>query len=266
MRFLVFGFWFLVFGLFLSCGYDPKTNEKGPKTNDTLVKVEVPKISQEEAVIIEPIVDEEIVVLEKNGITLTELKTEAANEISLGLNTKQFKEGVNELDYLVNGIIEYNIATIENNYTLNYFNKAQIKKEFLSGNNVFLSFLTYPNKISVKTNKANVLKNVVIGDMESLFNMKQPHLFFHLPQENTENPILDFYLVNTSISATGNKVKVTINEVDFIIEKWAAYQVSGLKTKQNTIRIQLIDKSGNLIEGPFNDSGERVFNLTNNSI
>lgn len=258
---------FSFFILFLtSCGNDIKTTENEPKTNDSLAKVEVPKISKEDAVIIEPIADEEIVVLEKNGIKLTELKTELANEISLKLNTKQFKEGINELDYLVDGISDYNIATIENNYTLNYFDKAQIKKEFLYGNNVFLSFLTYPNKISVKTNKANVLKNVVIGDMESLFNMKQPHLFFHLPQENTENPILDFYLVNTSISASGNKVKVTINEVDFIIEKWAAYKISGLSKAENTIRIQLIDKSGNLVEGPFNDSGERAFNLTSKSI
>ena len=261
MKFSVFSLCLLVFGLFLSCGNDTKTSEKEPKTNDTLVKVDAPKINQEDAVIIEPIADEEIVVLEKNGIKLTELKTEAASEISLKLNAKQFKEGVNELDYSVDGISDYNIATIENNFTLNYFDKAQIKKEFLYGNNVFLSFLTYPNKISVKTNKANVLKNVVIGDMESLFNMKQPHLFFHLPQENTENPILDFCLVNTSLSNQGNFVKVTINEADFILEKWAAYQISGLKTKQNKIRIQLIDKNGNLIEGPFNDSGERVFNL-----
>jgi len=247
--------------MFFSCvETESKVEHQGQK-QDSMPEVVAPKISQEGAVIIEPIVDEEVLVLEKKGIKLAEIKTDVANGISLGLNTKQFKEGINELDYLVSGITDFNIATIENNYTLNYFDNAQIRKEFLYGNNVFLSFLTYPNKISVKTNKANVLKNVVIGDMESLFNMKQPHLFFYLPQESTENPILDFYLVNTSISEQGNKVKVTINEIDFIIEKWAAYQIDGLKNNNNTIRIQLIDKSGNLIEGPFNDSGERVLKL-----
>ncbi|MCB9361341.1 MAG: hypothetical protein H6588_08570 [Flavobacteriales bacterium] len=260
---------FLIISFFIffltSCGTNDSQKVSENPIKDSIPKVEAPKISQEDAVIIEPVADEEIVVLEKNGIKLTELKTEAAKDISLALNTKQFKEGINELNYSVDGISDYNIATIENNYTLNYFNEAQIKKEFLYGNNVFLSFLTYPNKISVKTNKANVLKNVVIGDMESLFNMKQPHLFFHLPQENSENPILDFYLVNTSISKTGNKVKVTINEVDFIIEKWAAYQISGLKNNNNTIRIQLIDKNGSLIDGPFNDSGERVFKVKSNA-
>jgi hypothetical protein len=261
MRFLVFSLWFLVFGLFISCGNDTKTSEKEPKTNDSLAKNEAPKISQEDAVIIEPVEDKGVYVLSNKGITLTEIKTEVVNDISLDLNTKQFKEGINEISYLVGGIMDYNIATIENNYTLNYFNKATFKKDFLSGNNVFLSFLTYPNKISVKTNKANVLKNVVIGDMESLFDMRQPHLFYYLPQENTAEPILDFCLVNTSLSNQGNFVKVTINEVEFILEKWAAYQISGLKAKQNTIRIQLIDKNGNLVDGPFNDSGDRGFNL-----
>jgi predicted component of type VI protein secretion system len=258
MKYLAFSTWCLVF--FVSCGSEA-TTENIEVRQDSIRAVEEPKISTEDAVIIEPIIDEEIVVLEKNGIKLTEIKTEVANNISLGLNTKQFKEGFNDLSYVVRGITDYNIATIENNYTLNYFNNSQIKKDFLAGNNVFLSFLTYPNKISVKTNKANVLKNVVIGDMESLFNMKQPHLFYHLPQENTTNPILDFCLVNTSLSNQGNFVKVTINEVDFILERWAAYQISGLKTKQNTIRIQLIDKNGNLVDGPFNDSGDRGFNL-----
>ncbi len=247
--------------LFVSCGGDKTVETKGYGKQDSLTRVEESKVSAEDAVIIEPVIDEEIVVLEQNGVKLTELKTEKAQEISLNLTTKQFKEGVNELSYVVNGISDYKIATIENNYSLNYFDNSQVKKDFLAGNNVFLSFLTYPNKISVKTNKANVLKNVVIGDMESLFNMKQPHLFYHLPQENTEKPILDFYLVNTSIANEGSKVKVTINDVEFIIEKWAAYQIEGVKSESNTIRIQLIDKDGSLIDGPFNDSGERSFNL-----
>jgi len=258
MKFLISCFWFLVFWLFISCG-GPETKVE-EQIQDSIPKLTEPKISSDEAVIIEPVVDDEIVVLEKGGIKLTEIKAENKSDISIELQTKQFKEGVNELNYLVEGIQDYNIATVENNYTLNYFNQNVFEKEFLYGNNVFLSFLTHLNKISVKTNKANVLKNVVIGDMESLFNMKQPHLFYYLPQENTSNPILDFYLVNTSIAEEGNKVKVIINEVEFIINKWAAYEISGLK-QSNTIRIQLINQKGDLVEGPFNDSGERTFNL-----
>lgn len=261
MRFLVFSCWVLVVGLFFSCGKNTETNKEESKTNDSLVKVEQPKVSKTEAQIIEPIADNEIEVLEKNGIKLTEIKSENNSNVSIEIQTKQFKDGKNLLSYSVSGISDYQIATIENNYSLNFFNQNNFEKEFLYGNNVFLSFLTHPNNISVKTNKANVLKNVVIGDMESLFEMNQPHMFYYLPQENTSQPILDFYLVNSSISETGNKVRVTINDAEFILDKWAAYQIEGLTKPENTIRIQLLDKNGNIIEGPFNDSGERSFKI-----
>ena len=78
--------------------------------------------------------------------------------------------------------------------------------------------------------------------------------------------MLDFYLVNTSISKGGNNVKVTINKTEFILNKWAAYEISGLKyNKEHTVRIQLLDKDGGLIDGPFNDSGDRKvrFQLNN---
>ena len=91
--------------------------------------------------------------------------------------------------------------------------------------------------------------------------MKQPHLFYYLPQAETNEPILDFYLVNTAISKNGNKVKVMINESEFMINKWAAYKIDGLKKENNSVRIQLIDENGDLIDGPFNDSGERVLYL-----
>ena len=131
----------------------------------------------------------------------------------------------------------------------------------LYGNNVFLAFLTDKNNISIKTNKGSVLKNAVLGNEKSLFDTKAPHLFYHLPQAETTMPILDFYLVNTAISEQGNKVKVTINQTTFILEKWAAYQIQGLSRAENTVRIQLIDKNNAIVEGPFNDSGDRRFNF-----
>ncbi len=265
MKELALVFWVVVFGILFSCGSEVDTKTIETEETDSVKQIFSPKISRDEAVVIEPEVDDEVVELESNGIKLIELKSLPSKGVSLGLSTKQFKEGVNDLSYAIEGISEFNIATIENNYTINYFSQKEIKKEFLYGNNVFLSFLTGVNKISVKTNRANVLKNVVIGDMESLFDMKQPHLFYHLPQENTSSPILDFYLINTSINDEGSKVKVTINKTEFIIYKWAAYQIEGLNKENNTIRIQLIDKNGDVVEGPFNDSGDRVFHLNSAS-
>ncbi|PCJ01183.1 MAG: hypothetical protein COB15_01750 [Flavobacteriales bacterium] len=243
--------------LFSSCGNEVSENDTENTKNDSLAVQSV--VVSGEIKIIEPVFDEEVVVLENDGITLTEIKSDNNKEATIVLNTKKFSEGKNHLSFSVNGVQNYSIAYLANNYSLSQFKADVFEVEFMYGNNVFLAFLTDENNISIKTNKGSVLKSAVLGGVESLFDMNQPHLFYYLPQAETNEPILDFYLVNTAISENGNKVKVTINETEFILSKWAAYKIDGLTNEENAVRIQLIDKDDNLIEGPFNDSGERRF-------
>jgi hypothetical protein len=258
MKFFVFVSLFVVL---FSCGTDTELNE-----NQLMDSLNNTSIIKGEVKIIEPIKDDEVVVLTNNGMTLTEIKSPENKEASIKLNTKQFKEGVNRLQFSIDDIEDYTVSYLANNYSLEQFSSTNFDVELMYGNNVFLAFLTDKKNLSIKTNKASVLKNTVLGgDMESLFDMNQPHLFYYLPQAHGVNPILDFYLINTSISENGNNVKVIINETEFILNKWAAYQIEGLPKPDNTIRIQLLDKNGNLIEGPFNDSGERAFSLINKS-
>lgn len=251
-------FFLMSVSLFLfSCGNDEVNNLSDNRQKDSLVvEVVVPK---GEVQIVEPVIDEDVVVIEKNGITLTEVKTGNNDKATIVLNTKQFTEGENHLSFSVDGVFDYSIAYLANNYSLSQFSSDIFNVELMYGNNVFLAFLTDENGVSIKTNKGSVLRNAVLGGVESLFDMKQPHLFYHLPLAKTSNPILDFYLVNTAISEKGNKVKVTINKTEFIINKWAAYKMSGITNQENTIRIQLLDKNNKIIEGPFNDSGVKNF-------
>ncbi|MCB0401383.1 MAG: hypothetical protein KDD41_04820 [Flavobacteriales bacterium] len=243
----------------VSCGSDEAKTTELPENDSTQTQV---LTNTGEVQIIEPALDDEIAVLEKDGIVLTELKSEPGEAV-LTLNTTSFQEGENHLNFAVEGASDYHIAYLANNYDLSEFSTDVFEMEFLYGNNVFLAFLTDKNNIAIKSNKGSVLKNAVVGDMENLFNMEQPHLFYYLPKAATSDPILDFYLVNTAIGSDGNKVKVTINQTDFIVGKWAAYRITGLPGPQNTIRIQLLDKNGKLINGPFNDSGERSFSVIN---
>ena len=250
-------FLILVSCILFSCGSDVSEQlDEKLQADSAIVKAVIPKGEVE---IVEPIVDEEVVVLEKDGIKLTEIKSESNPEATIVLNTKQFEQGDNHLSFSVEGVKGYSIAYLANNLALSQFTTDVFNVELMYGNNVFLAFLTDKNGISIKTNKGSVLRNAVLGGVEPLFDMKQPHLFYYMPQSKTNEAILDFYLVNTSISEKGNKVKVTINETEFIINKWAAYKIEGLKNLENIVRIQLIDKDGNLIDGPFNDSGERSF-------
>jgi len=258
MKFLISNFIIFISFFLFSCGESNHTEKEAEnsKNDSTVVQSFVAK---GEVKIIEPILDEEIITLNKGEITLTEFKSESNSEAAIELNTKQFNEGENHLSFSVDGVQGYSISYLANNYSLSQFSTDIFDVELMYGNNVFLTFLTDKNGISIKTNKGSVLKNAVLGGVESLFDMNQPHLFYYLPQAETNEPILDFYLVNTSISKSGNKVKATINGVEFILNKWAAYKVSGLKKPENTIRIQLLDKNNNLIDGPFNDSGDRNF-------
>lgn len=127
------------------------------------------------------------------------------------------------------------------------------------GNNVVLAFSCLPNGVSCKNKNSYFLKNYILGEDLGLFNEKQEHLFYYLPKDTVyaENVLLDFYLLNTVLNKNGNKVRATIDGMEFLIEKWATYNIEGLEEGIHTIRLELIDSEKNLIPEPFNDSGER---------
>ena len=69
---------------------------------------------------------------------------------------------------------------------------------------------------------------------------------------------MDFYLVNTNISPLGNKVKATIQDTEFIIDEWAPYYIEGLPKGEISIKLELIDQMGELIDTPFNPSKRTI--------
>lgn len=235
-------------------------NDKNNTSNEKTAS----ETTNENTLIIEQKIDDDIAEFTADGITLTEIKPSKNNsESSLTLTNTSFKEGINILQFNIENNQNYNITTIQNNYTITTHPSTKIEQEFLSGNNVFLAFLSDENNLGIKTNNATLLKNIVLND-DQLFDETKAHLFYYLPQNNI--PILDFCLVNTSLSENGNKVKVTFNgTTSIIVDKWASYQIDGLSESKNTIRLELIDESGKLIPGPFNDSGERTFTSNQNS-
>jgi hypothetical protein len=74
-------------------------------------------------------------------------------------------------------------------------------------------------------------------------------LFYSRPKgeykgQDTKNIIFDFYLINTKISKNGKKVKLWIDESEFIITEWKPIIVQGLALGKHTFKISLIDKKG----------------------
>ena len=180
------------------------------------------------------------------------------NNYDLGIQTKK------EFDYdLANSAKGQHIHFIINNGPYSAHYDQNFDYELPDGNNVVLAFLSRSYHESVKNSDAYVLTQ--IGDSNKI-NLESEFLFYSRPKGayeglDTEKLLLDFYLVNTKLSATGNKVKLTIKQGtfthQFLIDCWNAYYIEGLDKGDVTIKLELINKEGNLIETPFNPS-ERV--------
>ncbi len=139
-----------------------------------------------------------------------------------------------------------------------------------SGKHLLLSFLSRSYHESIKNQDAYTLTQLVAGkgtDTLKDYDMNAPYLFYSRPkgeykgEAETKKLLLDFYLVNTTLSPTGNRVKATVNGNDFILTKWVPYMIEGLPMGDNKITLQLLDKNNKPVPGIFNDSGERKFVL-----
>ena len=161
---------------------------------------------------------------------------------------------------LANSAKGQHIHFIENNgpYSAHYTNKFQ--KKLKDGNNVILAFLSRSHHESVKNPNAYVFTQ--IGEGEKI-DLEKQFLFYSRPKgtytgEDTEKLLLDFYLVNTSLSPDGNKVRVTIQDSEFLIYEWAPYIIGGLPKGEITIKLELLNSTGRLIETPFNPSLRKI--------
>ena len=158
------------------------------------------------------------------------------------------------------------IHFILNNAPYEAHYEPSFKAELMEGNNVVLAFLSRSYHESIKQEDAFILQNFPIGENVASFDQTAKHLFYSRPKgsytgEDTKRILLDFFLVNTELSEEGYQVKAIIDDNQFMLSHWQPYFVEGLSMGEHTFRLQLIDADGKLVEGPFNDSGERVIKL-----
>jgi hypothetical protein len=154
------------------------------------------------------------------------------------------------------------IHFILNNQPYHAHYEPTMTKKIPVGNHVLLAFLSRSYHESVKN--AFLVTPLNVGEVEGdAPDLTAPHMFYSRPkgtysEKDTENLLLDFFLVNTEISETGNKVIATIQGEEFEITEWAPYVIKGLEKGEVTIRLQLVDTNGELIQGPFNDVTRKV--------
>ena len=184
-------------------------------------------------------------------------------ESKFSFNIENYDLGIQtskNFDYLLaNSAKGQHIHFIVNNGPYSAHYTDSFSKSFEKDSNVILAFLSRSYHESVKNKDAYILTQV--GENE--INLEKEFLFYSRPKgtyngADTENLLLDFYLVNTEISKNGNKVRATIQDTEFIIDEWAPFHIKGLPKGEINIKLELIDSSGNLIETPFNPSTRKV--------
>lgn len=150
-------------------------------------------------------------------------------------------------------------------YTAHY--TTSFKKPLTEGSHVVLSFLSRSYHESLKHKNAFDLRVINVGKSTagpgSGFNANGQHLFYSRPKgeyvgNDTKKVMLDFYLVNTDLSGSGNKVRATINGTPFTIDRWLPHTIEGLPMGESTIKLELLDASGNAVPGPFNTVERKI--------
>lgn len=195
---------------------------------------------------------------EDAALVLNELNS--GSELEFSFDVKNYELGAqteHEFQYsLANSKKGQHIHLIINNnpYSAHYTNK--FKKKLDPDNGVILAFLSRSYHESVKNKNAYIFTQY--GDLEKI-DLDKQYLFYSRPKgtytgQDTKKLLLDFYLVNTTISKNGNKVRATINDEEFLIDEWSPYYIEGLPKGEVKIKLELINSSGELIDSPFNPS------------
>ncbi|WP_345071927.1 hypothetical protein [Hymenobacter fastidiosus] len=230
--------------------------------------------------------------MEKNGLRLTpftdspkmpealmQLKSPAAGSATAS-GSVAFDYDVSnfQLSKMTGGVHAGEMATAEKGqhihnivdnepYTAHY--TTEFTKPIADGQHVVLSFLSRSYHESLKHRGAYDLRVVTVGNAAAAkplnADLTAPHMFYSRPKDtysgaDAKKVMLDFFLVNTTLSPDGNKVRATINGTEFMIDQWAPYMMEGLPAGQNTVKLELVDANGTMIPGPFN-SVTRTFTL-----
>jgi hypothetical protein len=135
------------------------------------------------------------------------------------------------------------------------------------GHHVLLAFLSRSYHESIKTRQAYIIKEFDVAKKSpDQFDAAAPHIFFSRPkgdyigEKETQKLLLDFYLVNCTLSEKGYKVRATINSAVFTLTKWEPYFIEGLPLGVNKIKLELLDKDNKLVVSQYNGV-ERTFTL-----
>jgi hypothetical protein len=135
--------------------------------------------------------------------------------------------------------------------------ESSFTQDIPDGDHYLLCFLSRSYHESLKTPNAFKAAKVTIANksITKSSDIEGPMLFYSRPKgiytgNDANKVMLDFYLVNTDLS--GLKVEADINGEKHLLDKWQPYTIEGLPDGDNTIKLSLLDATGQLVNAPLN--------------
>ena len=203
-------------------------------------------------------------------ITPSDTVIKTADETAFNFEVNNYELGAitqsENTELLANSEKGQHIHFILNNEPYSAHYEPTFKKDMPDGVHHLVAFLSRSYHESVKNENSVVVKKLIVGENikdDKNLDINAPTLIYSRPKgeytgKDTENLLLDFFVLNTTLSENGTKVRATINEKEFIITEWAPQVIKGLQKGEVSIKLELIDAEGNLIPGPFNSVDRTV--------
>ena len=198
---------------------------------------------------------------------ITDQKAENTNN-HFSFNVENYELGEQTPGAIENGLANsakgQHIHMIVNNGPYSAHYTSDFSKDLNQDSNLILFFLSRSFHESVKNPNAFSLIQINSDEENSeSYDLNSEFLFYSRPKgiykgDDTKKLLFDFYLVNTEISPEGNKIRATVNGKEFIIEEWTPYYIEGLPLGEVTVKLELLNSNGELIDTPFNPVERKV--------
>jgi hypothetical protein len=156
----------------------------------------------------------------------------------------------------------------ENSKSTRLIIKNNFKKFFFKSKNtiklpkdayISVAYLCNNRGVAIKTRHAiKVYGFKVIEEKQPSLDKEQPMIFITKPTPYENGMvILDFILVNMSLTEENNLIRVTIDGIDFFADKWVPFLIHGLKPGKHKIEVAIVSNDDQELDNYFSkDSRE----------